>query len=60
MDVLDHTVCPKSPPSRTSACANRIFADVISYDEVTLEEGGPYSMSGVLESREIWQEENAV
>lgn len=41
--VLDHMVCPKSTPSRPSACANSIFADVISYDEVMLEEGGPSS-----------------
>lgn len=32
-------VCPKSTPSRLSACANSFFADVISYDEVMLEEG---------------------
>lgn len=48
----DHTVGPKSTPSRTSA--NGIFADAISYDKVTLEEGGPDS--GIPARRELWTE----
>lgn len=53
--LLDHTVCPKPTPPRTSACANTIFADATGYDELIQEGSRPFSNVWCpYEKKEIW------